>query len=83
MRLGVVFFNIVSLMPTSYRMAYGFIALEMLLLPYVYSYCRGDRKYVQCYVFVLVLFWFYRLEDTVKDAMLDYSSNSNLLGLFL
>ncbi len=61
--LGVVLLNIVAIMPTSYRMAYGLTSLELLLFPAMLSVEKSQKyKYTICAILItLTLFKIYTI----------------------
>lgn len=67
---GCVFLNIVSIMPTSYRMAYGMVCAEMMIYPMVLK-SDARQKWVPAAVLALVgLYWVAKLSSTLKLSTL-------------
>lgn len=58
---GVMFLCIVSIMPTSYRMAYGIVALELLLIPQILKVNKKGKYFVLSIVAFEVIYCIYRL----------------------
>lgn len=56
---GVLFLNLISLFPTSYRMAYGLTCLELLLVPMILN--RETRKTIWAYLSLLSLYFIYKV----------------------
>lgn len=68
--LGAVFLNLISIMPTSYRMAFGMVCIEILVYPWIISRVNNQQKLVPISIIsVLILLWLYRLK-----SMLDIMS---------
>ncbi|MBR5898107.1 MAG: EpsG family protein [Muribaculaceae bacterium] len=59
---GVLFLCLVSIMPTSYRMAYGIVALELLLIPQLMKVDKKGRTFILAIVAFNVLYCLYRLQ---------------------
>ena len=51
---GVIFLNVVSIMPTSYRMAYGLTVLELLIFPMIYKEYKESR-FLFIILFIMML----------------------------
>ena len=80
--LGVVALNLLSSLPTAYRMTYGLIAVEMLLIPCVYTKgSKVDKKCLCIYLFLLLCYWFYHL-PVLEKAEMCYSTENQILQLF-
>lgn len=69
--LGCFFLNLVAVMPTSYRMAFGMTCIEILLYPIVFS-TKMKYKFVPVLILAFtVLFWAWKLEETLKLSQLE------------
>lgn len=67
---GVVFLNIVSIMPTSYRMAYGLTCTEILLYPMIF-YSKIKRKWIAVSILSVTLFFhLWKLKSTLIGGSL-------------
>lgn len=67
---GCVFFNIVSIMPTSYRMAYGMVCAEILIYPLVLK-SEARHKWIPVSILVMVcLYWAVKLSDNLKFSQI-------------
>lgn len=68
--LGVVFLNVVSIMPTSYRMAYGMTCVEILLYPVIFT-SNIQRKWIPFTILTIsIIYFFWKLQNTLIGASL-------------
>lgn len=67
---GIVLLNIVSVMPTSYRMAYGLTSLELLIYPMVFKEAGKWRwAFLMLFIFLLA-YWLMKLSSGGVDSAL-------------
>lgn len=69
---GCVFLNIVSIMPTSYRMAYGLTALELILFPMVYKENMKFRYMAIILLSILTYFYLSRIDEGYTSSIMPY-----------
>lgn len=69
---GVLFLCIVSIMPTSYRMSYGIVAMELLLIPQIMRINKKSRKLMLAIIAFNVLYTIYRLQMLEGDVYKTY-----------
>lgn len=60
---GVVFLNLVSVMPISYRMAYGLTVLELLIYPIIMKEKCKYNFVINILLGVLIVYWLVRLNS--------------------
>ncbi|MCM1139931.1 MAG: EpsG family protein [Muribaculum sp.] len=78
--LGCVFLNIVSIMPTSYRMAYGMTCLEIFIFPMIYSSEIKHKWIPSCLLVAIIFLWFWKLEGVLLNSdLIIYNSFDNYL----
>ncbi|MCM1139765.1 MAG: EpsG family protein [Muribaculum sp.] len=68
--LGTIFLNLIAIMPTSYRMAYGLISIEVLLIPMIYS-SKIKNKWIPTTILLsLIVLWIWKLPDVLVSSSL-------------
>ena len=72
--IGVIVLNIVSIMPTSYRMAYGLNALELLIYPMVLYEYHKNNWLIWCIIVSLCALWLYNLPAYGISGLFPYES---------
>lgn len=77
--LGVLCLDIVSIMPTAYRMTYGLIAIEILIYPLCYLKRSPDKWIIYMLIVYLISFWLYRVPNMEAAKLLPYEFGPSLL----
>lgn len=68
--IGVILLNIISIMPTSYRMAYGLISIEILLYPMIFASNIKYKWIPTVILFSLAMLWIWKLQDVLTSSSL-------------
>lgn len=70
---GCVFLNIVSIMPTSYRMAYGLTALELILFPMVFKDNMKFRYIAFILLGILTFLYISKIDNGYTTSIMPYN----------
>ncbi len=77
--LGVLFLDIVSIMPTAYRMSYGLISIEILIYPLCFLKKSREKWILYMLIMYLIALWSYNIPNMETAKLLPYDFNPAVL----